>query len=1306
MYAKKHRPMQKLTAICLSVSIAAASLLSGHVFAFDESAQPDGELLYGQELLNELREMGLGQPDEDIVTDPVPETPAPGTDAETGGESASDPEQGDTTNPGDSGAEDGSTGETTPPAEGETPSDTEEGDTTDPDSGMDDGSAGETTPPAEGETPSDTEEDDTTDPDLGAEDGSVGETTPPAEDETPSDTEEDDTTVPDSGAEDKPATEGRVPLLIDNDEVTVEEPTTVEDEDKTPAEPSGSDDGETPPTGNTSDEETTSGEDGSTNPPESQNPSEPSSEPSTPATPGEGENEGSNSSEPQEPSVPSTPSTPGEGETTPPTGGDGGNTGEQPIGPSHPIETPSESTGSEDIPEEDPPAAGYDRAALEAYVQELDAEQIVSLDETDITEAEANDLLSMLTEEQLAAIDELLAPPTYGVNFTNPAPLVESEDLPVFRPLRANALTSGGADNPYLETDKTATIDENGEVTITLDAYTTGTVTTSQEGKPVDVVLVLDVSGSMDEAFSYTEGHYEYTKVFGTDDTYGEAADYAGDLFVKQNDGTYDEVEIESEGHDWVWDGLFQGHYTYYTYTLQYPGEWWDDPTPIGSVDVREDEKLPVELYTRHWVGETSTSKMDALKDAVSGFIDSMEEQNADISDEALKNRLAIVQFADDSEEGNNRYGYNGSKIIANMQVVDSDNSAYLQGVVNAIDAGGATAADWGMNCAKEAFGTPSQPTDDRQRVVIMFTDGEPNHGNGFNTQVANTTIDYAHDLKHDYGATVYTIGVFSGADPTDTDSNFNRYMHGVSSNYPDAMGIYNLGDRAPDTQGEEGYYLSANDSEHLNKIFQNLSEIVTGGTQSTLNSEAVVRDVITEYFEVPEESDVQAWKVPCKSYDEDTKVPTFDEERSNWTPVNDITIDENDRTIDVSGFAFNEHYLRETEYEGSHGYKLHIEITTAAREGFLGGNGVPTNDGESGVYTNDKGDCVENFDIPEVDVPINTPTVDALDKNVYLLGDLTEAQMTEGATVTVYDVTSEKNPYHLDLGVVNFGLQPWQNRFVNISVTTTPESEMTNLTEDKLNEFGITVTVSPKTIPGTATEQTDSATANVYVFKPEITWKDSAINAGETPNYDDSTQDNCNFVGVQWKHGDTVANPGIMVNTEPELEYTFTPPEGALTEETLVNVTVSIGEQNIDQYVTHHHEDCTFEGCQWQEGQCEFIVHIKSFNLTVKKTVTGGDSGNDSFRFTVTGPDGFETSFTLEAGEEIVLKDLPSGTYTVEEDQSWSWRYEVQGSATQTVGPDGIENGEAIVLFTNKKTDNHWLSWEDTEVNLFGNVS
>lgn len=224
--------------------------------------------------------------------------------------------------------------------------------------------------------------------------------------------------------------------------------------------------------------------------------------------------------------------------------------------------------------------------------------------------------------------------------------------------------------------------------------------------------------------------------------------------------------------------------------------------------------------------------KIDALKTAVNGFIDATADENATISDRSQRNRIALVKFAGEEspEVGNDTdwQGYNYTQIVSNL----TDEVSGLTNTVKGLRASGATSADYAFDRAQEAL--KYQPRANAKKVVIFFTDGEPNHGRGFDPDVAATAVNRAKSLK-DAGTTIYSIGVVSGANPGDTSSNLNKYMHGISSNYPDATATssehlwgkfwsVNLGDRAENSS----YYKAATDAGQLNNIFESIYQEIT----------------------------------------------------------------------------------------------------------------------------------------------------------------------------------------------------------------------------------------------------------------------------------------------------------------------------------------------------------------------------------------------------------------------------------------------------------------------------------------------
>lgn len=387
---------------------------------------------------------------------------------------------------------------------------------------------------------------------------------------------------------------------------------------------------------------------------------------------------------------------------------------------------------------------------------------------------------------------------------------------------------------------KTVTKKDDDTYRVTLEQYVEGSVTPGKT-TPIDVVLVLDVSGSMDEGFGEGDAAYveEYNPKQSSNYTY----------YIKDANGRYTGVSWCSKCEEFT-DGCtwFFGHVAGNKYT------------PMTSAeDIASDR---VQFFS-------SNTKITALKSAVNSFIDVIAKDNP-------TSKIAIVKFAGDKTDnvGNDtykegRYTYNHTQIVQNLTEADTDGAASLKAAVNALTASGATAADYGLEKAKTVFDTADNASTDRNRVVIMFTDGQPNHYNGFDGSVADTAIENAQTLKSkSYGASVYTIGIFSGANvgttlpDNDNSGKTNRYMHLVSSNYPNASSM-----SEPGTDGDvkNGYYKVASDAESLGSVFTKLGEAI-GKPSITLGSNAVLTDNIASNFNVPE--DAKDVKVYTADYD------------------------------------------------------------------------------------------------------------------------------------------------------------------------------------------------------------------------------------------------------------------------------------------------------------------------------------------------------------------------------------------------------------------------------------------------------
>ena len=362
------------------------------------------------------------------------------------------------------------------------------------------------------------------------------------------------------------------------------------------------------------------------------------------------------------------------------------------------------------------------------------------------------------------------------------------------------------------------------------------------------------------------------------------------------------------------------------------------------------------------------TKRIDALKPAVNAFIDNVAEKNTDDDGNTVGHKISIVKFAGDKKDnvGNDtyregQYTYNNSQIVKNLTTVDDAGKKELTDAVNGLRPAGATQADYGMQLAQSVL--PSNENSNRDKVVVMFTDGSPNSSSDFDDEVASSAISAAKKLK-DGEAKVYTVGIFSGANPkADVNSIWtykeNKYMHAVSSNYPDASYTYekyqyipggdwywNFGTRAENSN----YYLSAKNSTELNNVFKKISSSITA-TQVTAGTSAVLRDTLTKQF-VFNGTDASAITV------KKAEVKGKDGNAYTWkTPVNvtEITkdISEDGKTVTVTGFDYTSPDNVITEKSGIYsGYKLIVTIPIKVNQDYDGWEA-----GKNNYNTNTTGD-------------------------------------------------------------------------------------------------------------------------------------------------------------------------------------------------------------------------------------------------------------------------------------------------------------------------------------------------------------
>ena len=984
-----------------------------------------------------------------------------------------------------------------------------------------------------------------------------------------------------------------------------------------------------------------------------------------------------------------------------------------------------------------------------------------------IAEAAGDEQISALTETELAALEAHYAQiqadaevtkeeyPIPAVNYTNVAPFVQTENAAAteVKALKKSLMKlTRAADTPVAPTPitgespdglvlhKTAAVNSDGGYDIKLEAYTTGSVTTVDTTKPTDIIFVLDQSGSM--AWNMTS--YIYSEAY-------PGSNHNGTYYVQSN-GSYVKVTWCSDCDAWT-DGCSDFLF-WHSEGEQY--------SPKASAE--DNETGHVQFYSQ--TDSKTVIRLDALKKAMTNFAASVADKCAGAdnqlgTDDDVDHRVAVVGFSSDGYDntelltgcsittGSDNYGTEPSEDswgnpcyyptgyakngVLYGSITNEDYAKALlsmkgktgrDGVtaaINALTAHGGTQTLDGLTMAEEILKNSNGK--DRNRVVVLFTDGDTNSDRA-------DVVNKAYTLKNTYNATVYTVGIFENANGqppiTDSTTDANALMHRISSNYPNAtaeaesswLGTYynyNDGELNPNLKDGESYYLSASDADALNNIFQKISQQMSESSID-LGSTVQIKDIVSPYFNMP--ADTAA--VSVKSYDctgVSNGEPTWSS--TGTTLSNAVTIDTATRAVNVTGFDFNHNFVAEngrnenypTQTGTFHGRKLVITFTVTPTDGFWGGNNVPTNGTDSGVYAAD-GTKIATFDVPTVNVPLEIPDLTASDKNIYLLGTAPTAS---------------------DLGTfaVPTGVDAWKTAYVNISPIEADKA-ISN-TEDTKN-INLSVTVTPKytgvgvDIGPVQQAETKTATANVYVFKPELTFQDSAIDLGDTPDY--ATE---NFESVVWKHGDENADNVTMTGNAPELSYTYSPAanaQDAFKTDTYVNVTVKIGDTELSKGtdVTFKHQKidyCNSNNCSFDSNKGQFIVHIKTFDLTITKSITGYESrlyGSQDFVFNVKCAEkniDIDVVVNVPDGNyegSVTIKGLPVGTYTITENTGWSWRYNLQGAAaptgatgkvvynndgsSATYTPRGTNNQ---IIFTNNWVQAKWLSFTDSVKNIFG---
>ena len=535
--------------------------------------------------------------------------------------------------------------------------------------------------------------------------------------------------------------------------------------------------------------------------------------------------------------------------------------------------------------------------------------------------------------------------------------------------------------------------DSNGLYTVTLEAFATGGTTIIDNTKPADIVLVLDVSGSMD----YAKGNV--TRV-GRTVTYDEIASGSESYFYYSNN-------VYRKVYAGTYRSGYRTYYTLYTYGANPDNDdYWID------YDQNKNNLSRNDLYT-------GITRMEALKEATKAFIDEIELNDTlkvdkvTPRDQRLGNQISIVKFASNSSDdiGNDSYEdnygntYNYTQIVCDLTPT-KNNVQSLKDAVDELVPRGGTQSDLGMAHANTILNRVKSR--DSNKTVVLFTDGEPG-GSGFNAESGFTTavsaIQTSSSIKSSYSAKVFTVGLFTST-PSATD-NVTKYLDAVSSNYTSASATYTWSNRTQTgtlsvsgTANDDGidYSKDASGNVDLTSIFKDIAS-ASGGSEEEIGASTQVQDYVSNSFALPidtsdmTDEEIQAWvdanvtvytQAALTETSWGSRVPFADAQKSLDPETKQIIVTGFDYSLDdTSTGAGDGNWVGERVPDPLDpsknfwaGKKLVIEFKIIANEAATGGVGSATNTSDSGVYVLNKEtgqlEKINTFDIPHENLPVN----------------------------------------------------------------------------------------------------------------------------------------------------------------------------------------------------------------------------------------------------------------------------------------------------------------------------------------------
>ena len=771
------------------------------------------------------------------------------------------------------------------------------------------------------------------------------------------------------------------------------------------------------------------------------------------------------------------------------------------------------------------------------------------------------------------------------------------------------------------------------------------------------------------------------------------------------------------------------------------------------------------------------TTRAQALKDAVTAFSEQVAEKakgKDGISDteDDVAHAIAIIGYNNPANTSTGIYigdtvhragtaaaGVYGTA-LQDMSTTDGVNNitasiGALKNQQGTYTYSGTEMANGILNAQPESRYVNEKGEIIRSKVVVIFTDGDPSNDN-YNDPILDT-----YEMKNTHKATVYTVGILSNGNATISpdgsidNGEINRFMHYMSSNFQYARSMTDHGDLTNTNHATAGsYYLLVSSADDLNNIFGSISSSATsGGSITDLSTSTQIRDIISPYFQLPENANVGAIKLFYADYVGENTWGD-DATLAGATP----TISDNRKVIGVTGFDYKENWVGTAmDADGKvtyHGKKLIIEFPILVDPEFLGGSDVVTNGDLSGIYESaDATTPIEKFEVPDVDVDLAKISTVVQNKNVYL-----------GNTVDLTSILNlyvKRNDSNENLQITVDGIN---NAYVDLEYTITLNDETVavytipagetwaegawtvnkgNLLQNYLasddTPFEVTcvMTDAAESSELNPSDTEADGTATVFVYKPTVTYQDSVQNYKKALNMgtDEASFLEAHKLSVVWKHETQTVKPE---GDAPEISFVYTYADGVFNgfvmnsvRDVPVNVTATIhgtgGDFTDDsdkKYVTYEHQNCGSNvKCKYPMGDEEFIVHVINAltSLTIKKTGAADIDMNQSFLFTVTGKDAdgkdINLTVTVHGNGSTTIDGVVIGNdYTITEKTDWSWRYqffewEHKVNADDATTTTGSTNGATIKLgengtitFTNMREESKWLDGDSWCNNIFKN--